>query len=129
MVYWIMLNVIIAAHKGRQRLVNVCVSRKYVDEISQNLQSLSSYQSDPPILFSLMILKSNHWVSRYQRVSRYLPISVNQSILSNRSVEFHLIFFCFLMIQHNVLFSTHVRRICLSNKGKTDPCAVASCNC
>ena len=33
---------VIAAHKGRQRLLSACV-RKYIDGISKNLKGLSSY--------------------------------------------------------------------------------------
>ena len=45
-----------------------------VDGISQNLQSLNPYESDPPMVISflrVMVIKSNNPVRRFQRVNRY----------------------------------------------------------
>ena len=44
---------------------------------------------------------------------------INQSILSNRSVDFHPITFCFPIIHHNSIFSTHVRRVFLFKYNET----------
>ena len=101
--------------------ISECV-RKYVDRISQNLQSLNPYSLAPLTVFlflQIMVNQSNHQVSRYQRVNWYPPVCINQSVLSNRRVELHQRIFCFPIISHNSIFSTHMKRVCHSNKWKS----------
>ena len=51
-----------------------------------------------------------------ERVNISESIDINQSILSNGRAEFHPGFFCLPIIQHDLIISTHVRRVCHSNK-------------
>ena len=44
------------------------------------------------------------------------PIDINESILSNQSVDFRPRIFCFPIIHHISIFSTHARRVYYSNK-------------
>ena len=102
---------IIAAHKGgRDCWVRAQVCRRNLTK-SAKLEPLLS-MSSKSVFYSLIMIKqvkSSRQISRCQRVNPYKPIDINESILSNRSMDFHPMF-CFPIIHHNSIFSTHVRR-------------------
>ena len=50
---------------------------------------------------------------------------IHESILSNRSVDFHPRFVCFPIIHHNSVFSALGKRACYLS-AKSDICAAAS---
>ena len=82
------------------------------------------------LIKDLSLKKSNHWV---KQVDISESTDINQSISMNqfypiKAFIFIQKFFCFPIIHHNWIFSTHMRKVCYSNNEKPDICVVASRN-
>ena len=101
-----------------------------MDGISQNFQNLSTYSLNTdstkfgvlPRCFRSYGLWLNISNPRVKQIDISESTDINQSTSMNRfyptKASIFIRIFCFPIIHHNSIFSTHVRRVCYSNKWK-----------
>ena len=115
--------------RGKDCWVCVC---KYVNEISQNLQSLSTINKVLPQCFCLYKL----WLTSQtiESVDMSESIEIKQSILTNqfypiKASNFTRDFFWFPIFHQNSIFSTHAKSVFYSNKCKVWHlrCSIRTC--